>query len=43
MVVNLSGRGDKDIFIVAEYLDDPEWKLFLTEMAAGKRAGRGKE
>jgi tryptophan synthase beta chain len=38
VVVNLSGRGDKDIFIVAEYLDDPDWKIFLKEMAEG-RAG----
>lgn len=29
MVVNLSGRGDKDIFIVAEALKDSEWLEFL--------------
>ncbi len=29
MVVNLSGRGDKDIFIVAEALRDKEWLDFL--------------
>ncbi len=29
MVVNLSGRGDKDIFIVAEALRDQEWLDFL--------------
>ena len=34
IVVNLSGRGDKDIFIVAEYLGDPDWKRFLKDMAA---------
>ncbi len=29
IVVNLSGRGDKDIFIVAEALKDKEWKEFI--------------
>ena len=36
IVVNLSGRGDKDIFIVAEYLNDRDWKTFLKDMAEGK-------
>lgn len=29
IIVNLSGRGDKDIFIVAEALGKNEWKKFL--------------
>lgn len=29
IVVNISGRGDKDIFIVAEALHDKKWKDFL--------------
>ena len=29
IVVNLSGRGDKDIFIVAKALADKSWKSFL--------------
>lgn len=29
IVVNLSGRGDKDIFIVAQALKDKEWKEFI--------------
>ncbi|MBI3379918.1 tryptophan synthase subunit beta [Candidatus Gottesmanbacteria bacterium] len=29
VVVNLSGRGDKDIFIVAEALKDKEWRDFI--------------
>lgn len=29
VVVNLSGRGDKDIFIVAEALKDKKWREFL--------------
>ena len=33
MVVNLSGRGDKDIFIVAEALKDTEWLEFLRRKA----------
>lgn len=31
IVVNLSGRGDKDIFIIAEALKDVNWKQFLKE------------
>ena len=30
IVLNLSGRGDKDIFIVAEALKDDEWREFIT-------------
>ena len=29
IVVNLSGRGDKDIFIIAEALKDVKWQEFL--------------
>ena len=32
IVVNLSGRGDKDIFIVAEALGDKKWKEYLRKM-----------
>ncbi len=32
IVVNLSGRGDKDIFIVGEALGDKKWKEYLREM-----------
>jgi len=31
VVVNMSGRGDKDIFISASALDGPAWKTFLRE------------
>ncbi|MDH4330637.1 MAG: tryptophan synthase subunit beta [Candidatus Moranbacteria bacterium] len=31
IVVNLSGRGDKDIFIIAKVLGDEKWKKFLKE------------
>jgi tryptophan synthase beta chain len=29
VVVNLSGRGDKDIFTIADALGDQRWKAFL--------------
>lgn len=29
MVVNISGRADKDIFIVAEGMNDDQWKEFI--------------
>lgn len=32
IIVNLSGRGDKDIFIVAEALGDKNWKEYLLRM-----------
>lgn len=31
ILINLSGRGDKDIFTIAEALDDDKWKRFLRE------------
>jgi tryptophan synthase beta chain len=33
VVVNLSGRGDKDIFIVAEAMQDDAWKAFVKAKA----------
>ncbi len=36
IVVNLSGRGDKDIFIIAEALGDKEWKTYCRDYAEGK-------
>jgi tryptophan synthase beta chain len=33
LLVNMSGRGDKDIFITAEALDGEAWKAFLSEEA----------
>lgn len=35
IVVNLSGRGDKDIFIVAEAVGDKNWKEFLRSKIIG--------
>ena len=34
VVVNVSGRGDKDIFTVAEAFADPGWRQFIREKAA---------
>lgn len=30
VVVNVSGRGDKDLFIAAPYIDQKEWRRFLS-------------
>ena len=34
IIINQSGRGDKDIFTVAEAFDDPGWKAFIKEKSA---------
>ena len=34
VLVNLSGRGDKDIFTIADALDDEHWKNFLKDKVA---------
>ncbi len=34
ILINQSGRGDKDIFTIAEAFDDPKWKQFIIEKAA---------
>ena len=31
VVINMSGRGDKDIFTIAHAFDDPSWKEFIRE------------
>ncbi len=38
VVVNLSGRGDKDIFTIADALGDTTWKSFITTKAEEYRA-----
>lgn len=38
IIINQSGRGDKDIFTVADALADPEWKQFIIEKAAAYHA-----
>ena len=31
IIVNLSGRGDKDIFTIADAINDPQWQSFIVE------------
>jgi tryptophan synthase beta chain len=33
ILINQSGRGDKDIFTMADAFDDPKWKQFIIEKA----------
>ncbi|MCP3920966.1 MAG: tryptophan synthase subunit beta [Desulfobacterales bacterium] len=33
IIINQSGRGDKDIFTVADAFEDPEWRSFIKEKA----------
>ena len=34
ILINLSGRGDKDIFTIGDALDDERWNRFLKHKAA---------
>jgi tryptophan synthase beta chain len=43
LVVNMSGRGDKDLFILAAELDRSAWREFLQREAAGLRGGETAE
>ncbi len=31
IIINQSGRGDKDIFTIADAFEDPSWKEFIRE------------
>ncbi len=33
IIINMSGRGDKDIFTIAHAFDDPSWKDFIVKRA----------
>ena len=33
VIINMSGRGDKDIFTIAHAFNDPSWKAFIIERA----------
>lgn len=37
ILINQSGRGDKDIFTVADAFGDPEWERFIQQKAEGYR------
>jgi tryptophan synthase beta chain len=38
IIINQSGRGDKDIFTIADALDDPGWKAFIKKKAEAGHA-----
>jgi tryptophan synthase beta chain len=38
VIVNQSGRGDKDIFTIAEAFGDPAWRAFIARKAEGSHA-----
>jgi tryptophan synthase beta chain len=38
IIINLSGRGDKDIFTIADALGDAAWKSFIMKKAEEYRA-----
>jgi tryptophan synthase beta chain len=38
VIINQSGRGDKDIFTIADAFRDPEWQKFIREKAEGYHA-----
>ena len=43
IIINMSGRGDKDIFTIAQAFQDPSWQDFIIELAAqyqGAKQGR---
>ena len=42
ILINQSGRGDKDIFTVADAFDDPKWRQFIQDKAA-EYAARGED
>jgi tryptophan synthase beta chain len=38
ILINQSGRGDKDIFTIADAFDDPSWRAFIIDKAEAYRA-----
>ncbi|MEO5769519.1 MAG: tryptophan synthase subunit beta, partial [Polyangia bacterium] len=38
ILINQSGRGDKDIFTIADAMDDPSWRAFIIAKAEAYRA-----
>lgn len=41
IIINMSGRGDKDIFTIAHAFDDPSWKKFIIARADEYRKSFG--
>jgi len=42
IIINMSGRGDKDLFILAPSLDRRNWLAFLKNEIASREAGQGR-
>ena len=40
LIINMSGRGDKDIFTIAHAFNDPSWKQFIIDKGAAYAAGK---
>jgi tryptophan synthase beta chain len=38
ILINQSGRGDKDLFTIADAFEDPSWRKFIIDKAEGYRA-----
>ena len=38
ILINMSGRADKDIFTVADAVDDPKWRDFIIDKAQAYQA-----
>ena len=38
ILINMSGRADKDIFTVADAVHDPKWQQFIIDKAEAYRA-----
>jgi tryptophan synthase beta chain len=38
IIINQSGRGDKDIFTIADALEDPQWEKFIVAKAEAYNA-----
>ena len=38
ILINQSGRGDKDIFTIADAFEDPGWKAFIQKKAEAYNA-----
>jgi tryptophan synthase beta chain len=40
LIINMSGRGDKDIFTIAHAFNDPSWKQFIIDKGGAYAAGK---
>ena len=43
ILMNISGRGDKDIFTIADALGDERWRAFLRSKVAGYNTERDED